>query len=177
VTVDPHLEEVTAYSPIRRRATVADVVAALSGFVAALVLMPSRWPMMTAFFVGVPAVAGLCQYVSWRRKLRRRLAAAPSPPSDVVEVRRRRRSGTAVMRVLLAPAFLLGGAWLTSAVEHAPFAWGLLATATLIGTGFAADMIELWNIRRWERRNGRILTSLLLGEGEVFYVERGAHAA
>jgi hypothetical protein len=177
VTVDPHLEEVTTYSPIGRRAAVAEVVAALGGFVAALVLMPSRWPMMTAVFVGVPAVAGLFQYVSWRRKLRPRLAAAQPPPSDVVEVRRRRRRGTAVTRVLLAPALLLGGAWLTSAVDHAPFAWGLLATATLIGTGFAADLVELRTIRRWELRNGRVLTSLLLGEGEVFYVERGAHTA
>jgi hypothetical protein len=132
---------------------------------------------MTAVFVGTCAVAGLFQYVSWRRKLRRRLAAAPPPPSDVVEVRRRRRRSTAVTRILLAPALLLGGAWLTSAADHAPFAWGLLGTATLIGTSFAAGLVEFWTIRSWERRNGRILTSLLLGEGEVFYVERGAHAA
>jgi|GEM_PF-4572412 hypothetical protein len=82
-----------------------------------------------------------------------------------------------VRRMLLAPAVLLGAAWLTAAVEHTPFAWGLVAAATLVGTGFAADIVELAAIRRWERRNGRILTSLLLGEGEVFYVERGAHAA
>ena len=177
MTVDPHLEKVTAYSPIGRRAAVAEVVAASGGFVAALVLMPSRWSLMTSVFLGAAAVVGLFQYVSWRRKLRRRLDAAPPPPPDVVEVRRSRRRGRAVTRVLLAPALLLGGAWLTSAVEHTPFAWGLLATATLVGTGFAADIVELWTMRSWERRNGRVLTSLLLGEGDVFYVERGASAA
>jgi Kef-type K+ transport system membrane component KefB len=122
-------------------------------------------------------VVALFQYISWRRKLRRQLAAAPPPPPDVVEVRRRRRRGTAVIRFVLAPVFVLGAAWLTSTVEHTPFAWGLVAAATLVATGFAADLVELLAIRRWERRNGRVLTSLLLGEGEVFYVERGAHAA
>lgn len=100
MTADPHLERVTPYSPIGRRAAVAEVAPALAGFVAALVLMPSRWQ----------------------------------------------------------------------------FAWGLVAAATLVATGFAADLVELLAIRRWERRNGRIVTSLLLGEGEVFYIERGAHA-
>jgi len=36
MTVDPHLEEVTAYSPLGRRAAVAEVVAALGGFVLGL---------------------------------------------------------------------------------------------------------------------------------------------
>jgi hypothetical protein len=177
VTSDPHLERVTPYSPIGRRAAVAEVVPALAGFAAALVLIPSEWPALTAFFVGFSAAAALFQYVSWRRKLRRRLVAAAPPPPDVVEVRRRRRRGTAVRRILLGPAILLGAAWLTSVTEHTPFAWGLVAAATLVGVGFAADLVEFAVIRRWESRNGRILTSLLLGEGEVFYVERGAHAA
>jgi hypothetical protein len=177
VTLDPHLERVTAYSPIGRRAAAAEVVAALGGFVAALVLMPSRWPVMTALFAGCSAAAALFQYVSWRRRLRRQLAAAPPPPPDVVEVRRRRRGRRAVTRVLLAPAFLLGAAWGTSAVEHTPFAWGLVAAATLIATRFAADLVEFSTIHGWEHRNGRVLTSLLLGEGEVFYVERSAHTA
>ena len=174
VTADPHLERVTPYSPLGRRAPVAEVVPALAGFVAALVLMPSRWPVMTALFVGGSAAVALFQYVSWRRRLRRQLAAAPPPPPDVVEVRRTHRRGTAVMRILLAPAFLLGAAWLTSAVEHTPFAWGLVAAATLVATGFAADLVEFSTIRRWERRNGRVLKSLLL-EG-VFYVEQGPRA-
>jgi hypothetical protein len=37
-------------------------------------------------------------------------------------------------------------------------------------------LVELWSVRRWERRNGRVLTSLLLGDGDVFYVERDASA-
>lgn len=168
---------VTPYSPIGRRAAVAEVVPALAGFAAALVLMPSLWPVLTALFVGCSAVSALFQYVSWRRRLARQLAAAPPPPPDVVEVRRPRRRRTAIRRTLLAPAFLLGAAWGTAALEHAPFAWGLVAAATLVGTRFAADLVEFSTIRRWERRNGRVLTSLLLGEGEVFYVERGAHAA
>jgi hypothetical protein len=152
-------------------------VPALGGFVAALALMPSRWVLMTVLFVGFSAVAGLVQYASWRRELRRRLAAAPPPPPDVVEVRPTRRRGTAAMRVLPAAALLFAGAGLASALEHVPFAVGLLVAATMVGTGFAADVVELWNVRRWERRNGRILTSLLLGEGEVFYVEQSPHAA
>jgi hypothetical protein len=174
VSIDPHLEGVTPYSPMGRRAPVAEVVPALAGLAAALVLMPSLWPVMTALFVGCSAVAALFQYVSWRQRLRRQLTAAPPPPPDVVEVRRTRRRRTTVTRILLAPAFLLGAAWLTSAAEHNPFAWGLVAAATLVGTGFAADLVEFSTIRRWERRNGRVLKSLLL-EG-VFYVERGMHA-
>jgi hypothetical protein len=174
VTDDPHLERVTPYSPLGRRAPVAEVVPALAGFAAALVLMPSLWPMMTALFVGGSAVVALFHYVSWRRRLRRQLAAAAPPPPDVVEVRRTRRRRTAVRRILLAPALLLGAAWLSSAVEHSPFAWGLVAAATLVATGFAADLVEFSTIRTWERRNGRVLKSLLL-EG-VFYVEHGHRA-
>jgi hypothetical protein len=59
-------------------------------------------------------------------------------------------------------------------VEHSPFAWGLVAAATLVATGFAADLVEFSTIRTWERRNGRVLKSLLL-EG-VFYVEHGHRA-
>lgn len=176
MTSDPHLERVTPYSPIGRRAAVAEVVAALAGFVAALVLMPGLARDDRA----------LRRLLCRGRSLPVRLLAATAPPAahgdatsaaDVVEVRRSRRRSTMVRRMLLAPAVLLGAAWLTAAVEHTPFAWGLVAAATLVGTGFAADIVELAAIRRWERRNGRILTSLLLGEGEVFYVERGAHAA
>jgi hypothetical protein len=176
VTSDPHLERVTPYSPIGRRAAVAEVVPALAGFTAALVLMPGLWPVMTALFVGLSAVAALFQYVSWRRRLRRLLVAAPPPPPDVVEVRRRRRRGTVVRGILLAPTVLLGAAWLTAVGEHTPFAWGLVVAATLIAIGFAQDLVELVAIRRWERRNGRVLKSLLLGEG-VFYVERGPRTA
>ena len=176
MTVDPHLEEVVPYSPLGRQAAAAEVLSVIGGFVAALALMPNRWLLMTAFFAGICGVAGLLRYVSWRRKLRRRLAAAPAPPPDVVEVRRGRRRGSAVTRVLVAPAFVLGAAWLSSAVDHSPFAWGLLGVATLIGTSLVPDLVELWTVRRWERRNGRVLTSLLLGDGDVFYVERGAHA-
>jgi hypothetical protein len=177
MSIDPHLEEVVPYSPLGRQAAVAEVVSALAGFAAALALMPSRWLLMTAFFAGFCGIAGVFRYVSWRRKLRRRLASAPAPPPAAVEVRRGRRRGGAWTFVLLAPAFLLGAGWLSSALEHSPFAWGLLGAATLVGTSLAAEVVELWTVRRWERRNGRVLTSLLLGDGDVFYVERGAPAA
>jgi hypothetical protein len=176
VTVDPHLEEVVPYSPLGRQAAVAEVVSTLGSFVAALALMPSRWLLMTAFFAGFCGLAGLFRYVSWRRKLRRQLAAAPAPPPAAVEVRRRRRRGGAWTIVLRAPA-LVGAAWLLSAIDHSPFAWGLLGAATLLGTSLVPALVELWTVRRWERRNGRVLTSLLLGDGDVFYVERGAPAA
>jgi hypothetical protein len=169
VSADPHLEEVTPYSPLGSRAAVAEVVSTLGSFVAALALMPSRWLLMSAFFAGFCGLAGLFRYVSWRRKLRRKLAAAPAPPPDAVEVRRR---GRRVLGVVLAPALLLGAAWLFSAIDHSPFAWGLLGAASLIGTSLTAEAVELWAVRRWERRNGRVLTSLLLGDGDVFYVER-----
>ena len=175
-TGDPHLEEVIPYSAIGRRAPVAELAPMLGGFVAALALMPGRWLVMTALFFGATATAGLVQYISWRRKLRRRLAAAPAPPPGSVEVRTSRRRGGAVRFVVLGPAVLLGAAWLASAMERAPFAWGLLSAATLVGTGLAGDLVELWTVRRWERRNGRVLTSLLLGDGDVFYVERGTRA-
>jgi hypothetical protein len=175
MTADPHLENVVPY--LETRADLAAVVPTVGGFAAALALMPSRWLLMTAFFAGFCGVAGLFRYVSWRRKLRRRLVAAPPPPPTSVEVRRSRRRGRAVTLAVLTPAVLLGAAWLSSTTEHAPFAWGLLVAATAFGTGFAAEAVELWAVRRWERRNGRVLTSLLLGDGDVFYVERGAPAA
>ena len=80
-------------------------------------------------------------------------------------------------RILLMPALFVGAAWLLSAFEHAPFAWGLCVGATLFGTGVASGLVDLWAVRRWERQNGRVLTSLLLGDGDVFYVERGVPAA
>jgi hypothetical protein len=175
MSIDPHLEEVVPYPPLGRKAAVAEVVSALGGFAAALALMPSRWLLMTAFFASFCSLAGLFRYVSWRRKLRRRLAAAPAPPPGVVEVRRNRRRGGAWTFVLRAPA-LLGAAWLLSAIDHSPFAWGLLGPATLLGTSLVPALVELWTVRRWERRNGRVLTSLLLGDGDVFYVERGVRA-
>jgi hypothetical protein len=52
----------------------------------------------------------------------------------------------------------------------------LLGVATLVGTALAAEVVEFWVVRRWERRYGRVLTSLLLGDGDVFYVERSAPA-
>jgi hypothetical protein len=119
VSADPHLEELVPHSPLGSQAAVAEVVSTLGGFVAALALMPGRWLLMTAFFAGCCALAGLFRYVSWRRKLRRTLAEAPAPPRAAFEVRPRRRRGR---RVVLAPAFLLGAAWLSSAVDHSPFA-------------------------------------------------------
>jgi hypothetical protein len=62
-------------------------------------------------------------------------------------------------------------------MDRSPFAWALLSAAMLVGTSLAADVVELWTVRRWEQRNGRVLTSLLLGDGDVFYVERSAPAA
>ena len=177
MTVDPHLEEVVRYSAMEGRG-LAEVVPAVGGFVAALALMPSRWLVMTAFFAGFCAATGVFRYVSWRRKLRRKLAAAPPPPPDAVEVRARPRRRLAdVVGILLMPALFVGAAWLLSAFEHAPFAWGLCVGATLFGTGVASGLVDLWAVRRWERQNGRVLTSLLLGDGDVFYVERGVPAA
>jgi hypothetical protein len=137
VSADPHLEELVPHSPLGSQAAVAEVVSTLGGFVAALALMPGRWLLMTAFFAGCCALAGLFRYVSWRRKLRRTLAEAPAPPRAAVEVRPRRRRGR---RVVLAPAFLLGAAWLSSALDHSPFALGLLGAATLVGTALAAEV-------------------------------------
>ena len=56
-------------------------------------------------------------------------------------------------------------------------AWGVLFTAALLGGEAVGSTVEWWILARWKRRNGRILTSLLLGEGDVFYVDRGAYAA
>jgi hypothetical protein len=53
----------------------------------------------------------------------------------------------------------------------------LVGAAMIVGTGFAADVVEGWAVRRRERRNGRVLTSLLLCDGDVFYVERSAPTA
>jgi hypothetical protein len=72
---------------------------------------------------------------------------------------------------------LLGSAWLWAALEDTSFAGGLLFAAVLLSFPAVGDVAIRWSIGSWERRNGRVLTSLLLGKGEVFYVERGAHAA
>jgi len=177
VTADPHLEEIVPYSPMERR-TAIEAVPTVGGFVAALALMPSHWLLMSALFAGICSMAGLFRYVSWRRKLRRKLAAAPPPPAVAVEVRRRPRRRLAdAVSLLMAPPLLLAAAWLASAFEDAPFAWGLLVAATTFGTDLVAALVDVSVVRRWERRNGRVLTSLLLGAGEVFYVERSARAA
>ena len=74
-------------------------------------------------------------------------------------------------------ALLLGAGWVGSVLEDASFAWGLLFAAVLLGASAAADLAEGWSVGRWERRNGRILSSLLLVPDRVFYVDRGAQTA
>jgi len=175
VTVDPHLEEVVRYPAKARRAAAVRLVVTLGAFVTALVLMPSRW-LVVIVFAGGSCFAGLVIFFSSWRQLRRQLAAAPPVPPGAVEVERRRARFREVGALLFALAFLLGAGWI-SALQDASFAWGLLFTAALLGADAAGDALVRWSVGRWEHRHGRVLTSLLLGEGEVFYVERGVRTA
>ena len=54
---DPHLEEVVSYSSTVGRAAL-QMVPALGGFLAALVLLPSRWLAITALFVSLSCLFG-----------------------------------------------------------------------------------------------------------------------
>jgi hypothetical protein len=174
--VDPHLEEVVRYPTAAPRTVFVELAPALGGFIAGLVLMPSRWPATTAFFVGGSCLLGLLSFVLSWRKLRRQLRAAPPVPRDAVEVERHGSLWKPVVGVVVNVGFLLGSGWFWAAADDSRFAVGLVLAAALLGVGAVADFVERWSIGRWERRNGRILTSLLLGAGEVFYVERSAHA-
>jgi hypothetical protein len=174
---DPHLEEVVGYLRLVRRAVVLELAPPLGGFVAAVALMPDRWLLMTAFYAGGSCSAGLLEFLLTWRKLLPRLRAAPPVPQDAVEVSRRRAGLREVFAVVVEVGFLLGCGWFWAAFDDSPFAWGLLFAALLLSVRVVRDLVIRWSIDRWERRNGRILTSLLLGKGEVFYVERGAHAA
>jgi len=174
---DPHLEEVVGYLSLVRRAVVLELVPPLGGFVAAVALLPDRWLVMTAFYAGMSCAGGLVEFLLAWRKLLPRLRAAPPVPRDAVEVSRRRAGLREVSAVVLEVAFLLGCGWFWAAFDDSPFAWGLLFAAALVTLHVVRDLVIRWSIDRWERRNGRILTSLLLGKGEVFYVERAAHAA
>lgn len=159
------------------RTVLVGLAPALGGFVASLVLMPSRWVAMTAFFVGCACLLGLLSFVLSGRKLRRRLGAAPPVPWDAVEVERHGSLWKPLLGVVFNVAFLFGSGWFWGTAEDSPFAVGVFLGATLLGVGAVANLVERWSLGAWERRNGRILTSLLLGKGEVFYVERGARAA
>jgi hypothetical protein len=176
--VDPHLERVVGYRSVVRQAAVFELVPPFGGFVAAVVLMPDRWLRITALYVGMSCSFGLVSFLlAWRRLLPRLRGAPPVPP-DAVEVKRRRRGLTKVWVALLEIGFLLGSAWVWAALDDdTSFASGLLFTAVLLSAFAVRDLATRWSIERWECRNGRVLTSLLLGKGEVFYVERGAHAA
>ena len=174
--VDPHLEEVVRYPTAAPRTVFVGLAPALGGFVASLVLMPSRWLAMTAFFVGGSCFLGLLSFVLSWRKLRRQFGAAPPPPWDAVEVERNGSLWKLVVGVVLNVGFLLGSGWFWAAADDSRFAVGLLLAAALLGVGAVAGLVERWSLGRWERRNGRILTSLLLGEGEVFYVDRSARS-
>ena len=176
VSPDPHLEEVTPYTAIGRRAAVAQVMVAVGGFVAAVALVPDRLPMI-AFYVGLSFVGGLFMALLTWRRLRRLLTAASPVPRAAVEVERRGSRIRLACGVLFEVAFLLGGGWFWSAFDDAPFGSGLLFLSALLGAYALAGVTVRCGIGRWERRNGRILTSLLLGVGEVFYVERGIRAA
>jgi hypothetical protein len=92
-------------------------------------------------------------------------------------VKRRRPRLKEVWFAPLEIGLLLGPTGVWAAVENTSFAPDLLFAATLLSAFAVRDLASRRSIERWERRNGRILTSLLLGKGEVFYVERGAHAA
>ena len=177
MTADPHLEEVVPFSPGARQAAIADTATALGGLVAALVLMPNRWLVMTALYVGGSCLFGLLPSAFAWRKLRRQLAAAPPVPPDAVEVQRHGSRLKGISSVPFRLALLLGAGWVGSVLEDASFAWGLLFAAVLLGASAAADLAEGWSVGRWERRNGRILSSLLLVPDRVFYVDRGAQTA
>jgi len=176
VTADPHLEEVVPYSSTVGRAAL-QIVPALGGFLAALVLLPSRWLAITVLFVSLSCLFGLVSYAFAWRKLRRRLAAAPAVPHDSVEVARRESGVVKDFFVICGElALLLGAGWLGAAMDHAPFALGLVLAAALLGRHAVEDAAERWSIDRWERRHGRILRSLLFDD-EVVYVERGLPAS
>ena len=160
-----------------RRATILELGPPVSGFVAAVALMPDRWLRMTTLYVGFAFALGLLYFLLLWRKLLPRLRTAPPVPRDAVEVNGRRVGVRDVAAVPGDIGFLLAGAWLWTALEDTSFASGLALSAVLLGALALGDLAIRWSVRRWERRNGRILTSLLLGEGEVLYVERGAHAA
>ena len=177
MTGDPHLEEVAPYTAMGRRAAVAQVVVAVGGFVAAVALVPERWLPMIAFYVGLSFVGGLFSALLTWRRLRRLFRAASSVPPAAVEVERHGSRIRLVCGILYAVAFLLGGGWFWSAFDDAPFGWGVLFVSALLGVYAVAEVVVRWAVGRWERRNGRVLTSLLLGAGEVFYVERGARPA
>src|SRR5919206_2755053 len=87
VSADPHLEEVTPYTAIGRRAAVAQVMVAVGGFVAAVALVPDRLPII-AFYVGLSFVGGLFMALLTWRRLRRLLTAASPVPRAAVEVER-----------------------------------------------------------------------------------------
>jgi hypothetical protein len=174
---DPHREEVVRYPMAEPRTIFFELAPGVGGFVAALALLPSRWLAMTAFFAGCSCLSGLLSFVLSWRKLRRRLRAAPPVPWDAVEVERRGSVWKPVVGVMVNVGFLLGSGWRWAAADDSPFAAGVVLAAALLGVGAVADVAERWSLGRWERRNGRILTSLLLGKGEVFYVEKSPSAA
>jgi hypothetical protein len=173
---DPHLEEVVRYLSLTRGAAVLGLAPPFGGFVAAVVLTPDRRLLMTAFYVGFSCAAGLLIFLLEWRKLVPRLRAAPPVPLDAVEVRRRSLGLKVIWALALEIALLLGGGWFWAAYDDSSFASGLLFPAVCLSAYAVGDLAVRWSVGRWERRNGRVLKSLLLGEG-VFYVERGAHAA
>jgi hypothetical protein len=84
-----------------------------------------------------------------------------------------------VAALVLAIAFLLAAGWFSAASESDAFSSGVFVAAVVCVADLATKLGELGSIRRWERRNGRILRSLLLGDEEcaVFYAERSAQTA
>jgi hypothetical protein len=139
--------------------------------------MPNRWLAVTVLYVGSSCLVGLLNFLFAWRKLRRRLTAAPYVPRDALEVKRHGVHLREVCGLVFAVTFLLGAGWFWSAVADLPFGWGLFFAATLLGVNAVTDLVIRWTVLRWERRHGRILTSLLLGAGDVFYVERGVRPA
>ena len=173
---DPHLEEVVRYLSLTRRAAVLGLAPPFGAFVAAVVLTPDRWLIFTAVYVGGSCAVGLLVFLHAWWKLLRRLRAAPPVPPDAVEVKPRRLGLKVVWAVPLEVGFMLVWGWFWAAFEDSSFASGLLFPATFLSAYAVADLAVRWSVGRWERRNGRVLKSLLLGEG-VFYVERSAPAA
>jgi hypothetical protein len=177
IRADPHLEEVAGYLSLVRRRTVLELAPPLGGFVATVALVPDRWLRLTALYVGISCAFGLLRFLSTWRKLLPRIRAAPPVPPDAVEVKRRPLGLRTVFALLLEVGFLLGCGRLWAALADSSFASGLLFAAVLLSAGAVEDVATRWSLGRWEHRNGRVLTSLLLGKGEVFYVDRDAHAA